>query len=417
MLAVNAARALLIAAAALAASRAAALEFHAYFRDSVGFNSFGGGQACFQLPGSDFKARLGNECERYLEAKLSETGTVGDTEWRGEFTAASYQPTTDGKAANALFLQEMWGSLKFKGWGGFSVWGGRRFFRRHDVHSIDWFYWNPAQGNAAAGVEDIDLAFGKAAVALIRIDATARGDTVKNLVHGTYAVPDLRLYDIATNPDGTLEIGVDLAIALDQRRALGADRAAVSPLFTIQHNQKILGGSNTLAFQYGFGAFAHASGDGPGQLLGGGTTGDRQWRIIEHLVANPVPQLSGAVVLVYQNKSSPGTSRNGASIFSAECRPAYHFGDYFKFAVDAFFQTLSIKGPAPGDGTPRLVKLTAAPTLVLGRGYTARPEFRLFLTYASWNDAAARAGTIGNGAFPPGARGGLSMGIHIEMWF
>ena len=416
MLAENAARAVAVGALALVACDASALEFHGYFRDSLGFNSFGGGQACFQLPGADFKARLGNECDRYLEAALAETGKVEDAEWRVEFMAASGMPTT-GTAANSFFLQQMWASLKVNGWGGMTLWGGRRFYRRHDIHSIDWFYWNPAQGSMAVGLEDVPVGAGKAALALIRMDATPSG-TAGDFVRGTYAVLDVRLYDVPVNPNGTLEIGVDLGLAYDQNRTLGAGRAGVSPLFTVQHNQtRVLGGSNTLAFQYGSGAFAHASGNGPDQLLAGGTTGDRQWRVIEHLVVNPVPELSGAMVLVYQNKSGPAATRNGSSIFSAEIRPAYHFGDHFKLAADAFFQTISIKNTDPAEGTARLVKLTAAPTFVLGRGYYARPELRFFVTYAVWNDTAARAGTIGNGAFPAEKRSGFSFGAHIELWF
>jgi maltoporin len=187
---------------------------------------------------------------------------------------------------------------------------------------------------------------------------------------------------------------------------------------TIQHNQsRILGGSNALVFQYGSGAFAHASGTGPDQLLAGGTTRDRQWRVIEHLVVNPAPELSGAVVLVYQNKSAQGPMRRGSSTFSAEIRPAYHLNDYFKLAADAFFQAISMKDAGPGEGTPMLLKLTAAPTFVLGRGYYARPELRFFVTYATWNGAAARAGAIGSGAFPDDRRSGLSFGASIEQWF
>jgi len=416
MLAGNAARAIAIGALAMVASGASALEFHGYFRDSLGFNSFGGGQACFQLPGSDFKARLGNECDRYLEAALAETGKVTGAEWRVEFMAASGMPTT-GAAANTFFLQQMWASLEVESWGGVTLWGGRRFYRRHDVHGIDWFYWNPAQGSVAVGIEDVPVGAGKAALTLIRMDATPAG-TTGDFVRGTYAVPDLRVYDLPVNPDGTLEIGVDLALAYDQNRTLGAGRAAVSPLFTLQHNQtRILGGSNTLAFQYGLGAFAHGSGNGPDQLLAGGTTGDRQWRVIEHLVVNPAPEVSGAIALVYQDKSAPGPTRKGSRTFSAEIRPAYQPCDHFKLAADVFYQTISFKDPGPLDGTPTLVKLTAAPTFVLGRGYYARPELRFFATHAAWNDAAARAGTIGNGAFPTDRRSGWSFGASMELWF
>jgi hypothetical protein len=53
----------------------------------------------------------------------------------------------------------------------------------------------------------------------------------------------------------------------------------------------------------------------------------------------------------------------------------------FKLAVDAFFQAIARKGRARADGTPRLLKPTVAPTVVLGRGYLglggSRPADRL----------------------------------------
>jgi len=411
MLIQNATRTLVVLVAALTATGASAFEFHGYFRDSAAFNSKGGGQVCFQLPGSDFKARLGNECERYLEMEFSEKGKLNSVDWQVVFMPASAMSTSSADT-NSLFLQQMWAGLKFNDWDGITLWAGRRYWKRHDVHSIDWFYWNPAQGNAAAGVEDVKLGgFGKAAVTVIKIDATT------NPALGTYLVPDIRAYDIPLNTDGTLEVGLDFGLATDQNHFLGATRALGSPLFTVQHNQaNIFGGSNTLAFQYGTGAFSKESGDGPGQLLSGGTIDNKQWRIIEHLVVNPVPEFSGALVLVYQNKSAPSVGLTNASIISAEVRPAYHFSDYFKFALDVFYQRLMFKDAPAGTSDLELIKVTAAPTFVLGRGYYARPELRFFVTYGSWNDAAAAAGTMASGAFGTD-KNGFSMGANIEMWF
>jgi len=423
-----------MAVAVLLASSASALDFHGYFRDSAAFNSEGGTQACFGLPGSDFKARIGNECDRYLEFAFGEGGKYEKIDWRLEFMPASYVPATGG--GNPFFVQQMWLGLKFADWDGAQVWAGRRYWKRHDVHSLDWFYWNPAQGNPAVGVEDVNLGFGKLAVSAFRIDAAVdvtpsdtTDDETSDLLKGTYLVPEVRIYDIRTNRNGTLEVGVDLGIAYDQKltvpvgefavgdHALGPDRAGVSPLFTVQHNQgKFLGGSNTLVFQYGSGAFAKESGDGPGQLIAGGTSDHKQWRIIEHLVVNPMRDVSGALVLVYQDISTPGTVSNGARIFTGELRPSYHFNDWFKFTLDAFYQTASIKNAPSGTGSPSLLKLTAAPTLVLGRGYYTRPELRLFVTYASWNDAAAASGTIGGGAFGTDTSG-ASFGVQVETWF
>ena len=82
---------LAIATVASTATTASALDFHGYIRDTLAVNGAGGGQVCFQLPGSEFKARLGNECDHYwglsfvrvpgttrINAKLVETAR-GDT--------------------------------------------------------------------------------------------------------------------------------------------------------------------------------------------------------------------------------------------------------------------------------------------------------------------------------------------------
>jgi maltoporin len=417
----NAARFAIGAAAALAGASASAFEFHGYFRDSEGFNSKGGTQVCFQLPGSDFKARLGNECDRYLEMIFAETARVGETEWKFEFMPAAYQPNSSSGAGNSLFLQQAWAGLKPDALSGAMIWAGRRYFRRHDVHSLDWFYWNPGQGNAAVGIEDIDIGFGKVAVSVFRMDAT-KSTAVLNLTRGTYAVPEARLYGMPVNPNGTLEVGVDVAFAVDQQSAIGAGRALASPLFTVQHNQKnLLGaaGSNALTVQYGMGALANESGDGAGQLLAAGTKDDGQWRVIEQLVYNPTPELSGALVLVYQNKWTAGTVSNGASIFTGELRPAFHFNDWFKFAVDAFFQTLAVRNAPEGLGAATLFKLTAAPTFVVGREYWSRPEIRLFATWATWNaNAVTLAGSDGmaSGVFGT-AKSGATFGASVELWF
>lgn len=416
----NTARMLAASIAVLVAQSAGAVELHGYFRDSEGFNGRGGSQACFQLPGSYFKARLGNECDRYLEMNLSETGKFNAIDWRIEFMPASYLASVDIGAPNNLFVQQMWLGMKFNDLNGLTVWAGRRYWKRHDVHSLDWFYWNPAQGNAGVGVEDVDIKFGKLAVTTFRIDATTAVASASNFTKGTYLVPEIRVYDMPLNAShsATLEAGIDLGIATDQGQALGPGRAAVSPLITVQYNQaKLLGGSNTLAFQYGQGAFSRVAGDGPGQLFAGGTNDRKEWRFIEHLVVQPVPQFSGALVLVYQNQTAP--SGGGASIFTAEVRPAVHFTDWFKLQADLFYQVLWPTNAAEGAGPPMLFKATLAPTIVLGREYYSRPELRLFVTYGAWNDAAvavAGAHPMASGAFAS-ATSGLTVGASVEIWF
>ncbi len=49
---------------------------------------------------------------------------------------------------------------------GAAIWAGKRYYKRHDVHINDYYYWDVS--GPGAGIEDIDLGFAKASVAWIR---------------------------------------------------------------------------------------------------------------------------------------------------------------------------------------------------------------------------------------------------------
>ncbi len=42
---------------------------------------------------------------------------------------------------------------------GSTIWAGKRFYQRHDVHMIDFYYWDIS--GPGAGLENIDVGFGK----------------------------------------------------------------------------------------------------------------------------------------------------------------------------------------------------------------------------------------------------------------
>jgi maltoporin len=71
-----------------------------------------------------------------------------------------------------------------------------------------------------------------------------------------------------------------------------------------------------------------------------------------------------------------------------------------------------------GADTQRLDKLTFAPTWSVGPGFWDRPELRLYVTWARWNDAAnAAAGAGGLTGLADGATRGTSLGVQLEGWF
>ena len=47
---------------------------------------------------------------------------------------------------------------------GANLWAGKRFYQRHDVHMIDFYYWDIS--GPGAGLENVDLGFGKLSAAV-----------------------------------------------------------------------------------------------------------------------------------------------------------------------------------------------------------------------------------------------------------
>lgn len=420
----------------MTAGSASAFEFHGYFRSGLGVNTKGGGMVCFQNPGSFYKFRLGNECETYGELQFDELVYKGKdgveftyTNMLGMATAQAADFENLASPPNNIALRQNFVAAKLPQLGGASIWIGKRYYHRNDIHMIDFFYWNPS--NPGGGIEDVDLGIGKFAFALFANGNLPKSNTITS---------DVRVYGIPVNPGGTLELGVDLGFTLDQACAAGAttnpdgcrlagsNRSVVSPMFVVQHFQKgFLGGFNKAAFEWGSGAQAGADGSGsfatgPSTARVGGTKDDKQWRVVEHLTFQPIPEFSGSIVFTYQDiKNAAG---GGAKGWGAGIRPMVHVSEYFKLQGEFGYNSWTVKGvngAADADASG-LFKATIAPTLVAGGTYWSRPELRLFVTYASWNDAAQAASLANNGAgIASGAFGtnksGATVGAQVEAWW
>jgi maltoporin len=426
---------IVIAAAlvALAAPEASAVDFHGYFRSGIGGNTKGGSQVCFQAPGNDFKFRLGNECENYAEWEFSQSlyknksGVEfvydGMLAYVTGLAGPDFDPLISG--GNTIALRQNWigaKGLPFLGTGSM-VWLGKRYFHRNDIHQIDFFYWDTS--GFGGGLDDVPLGPAKWALSVFQNRFSDRRSIWR---------PDFRVYGIPIIPNGTLEAGVSLYIDSSNENASPATndtRQNISPWLTVQWVQSdFLGGFNKLAAQWGQGSAANLN-QSPVQNA---TSDQKQWRIVEHMVYQPTEAISGALVFVYQNKTGPGVNGNLTS-WSAGIRPELHLADYFKIGADVGYTRVKPKDTTAGGGNTdsrSLFKVTVAPTIVPltgpGGAYFTRPEFRLFLTYATWNDAARVAGGIAGQ--PTGAcstatsnspfgcdTNGVTFGAQIEAWY
>ena len=390
----------------LAPLSANALEFAGYLRSGVGNSLNGGKQSCFKLPGAESKYRLGNECEQYAELELRQDvysfddGSVLSVDGMASlYNKYDRQLTFQGDNGSARLpqLYAQWSNLP--GLNGGSLWAGRRYYKRNDIHISDFYYWN--QSATGAGIEDVLIGGLKYSYALSRKD---------NLYQENYVTRhDFNVGGFNTNPGGELELGLSY---LDKPERTDAHSGWA---ITAQHVQsEFLGGKNKFAVQYG---------EGSGTGLG--YTGDfrldnssKRYRIVEFFDWQVTPRFGGQVEAVYQKDFRPDGGNQ--EWLSLGVRPTYAISEQFKLVTELGHDQVKA-----ADGTRKLSKFTFAPTWSpKGPGFWTRPEVRLYYTYASWNAAAQRAANefdagsalSDSGAFGS-ARHGSNAGLQVEYWW
>lgn len=383
-----------------------ALEFGGYLRSGVGTSVNSSSQSCFQLPGAQTKYRLGSECEQYGELELrQDLYTLDD----GSVLSVDGMASLYNRYDRSLTFKEDNGSIRlpqaYAQWSampalnGGSLWAGRRYYKRNDIHISDFYYWN--QSATGAGIEDVLLDGLKYSYAFSRKDNLYQKDYINR--------HDFNVGGFNSNPGGELEFGLSY---IDKPDSRDAHRGWA---ITTQHvQQDFFGGKNKLALQYG---------EGPGTGLG--YTGNvrlddrnKSYRIVEFFDWQLTPRFGGQFQAVYQKDIRQGGA--GQNWLSLGVRPAYALSEQFKLVTELGHDQVEA-----ADGTRKLSKFTFAPTWSpKGPEFWARPEVRLYYTYASWNQAAKRAANLlakgsalsDTGAFG-NARHGANVGLQVEYWW
>ena len=385
---------------------AQALDFNGYVRSGIGESTASESQACFQLPGAASKFRLGNECEQYAELGLRQDlftmddGSVLSVEGMAAlYNEYDHTPKFTGDHGFARLVQAYaeWSNVAALNNG--SLWAGRRFYKRNDIHISDFYYWN--QSATGAGIENVEIGGLQYSYAFSRKDSVFQENYTNR--------HDFNVGGFDTNPNGELQFGVSYIADPDR----GDSNSGWS--VTAQHEQiGFLGGSNTFAVQYG---------EGPGTGLG--YTGDvtldesaKSWRVVEFFDWQVTPRFGGQFQAVYQKD----TRQDGGDQdwISVGVRPVYALTEEFKLVAELGHDQIDAEA-----GTRKLTKFTIAPTWSpAGPEFWARPEFRLYYTYAQWNDAAQEAANLmatGSALSETGAFGsaqhGSNFGVQVEYWW
>ncbi|HEY0914561.1 MAG TPA: maltoporin, partial [Solimonas sp.] len=335
-------------AALLVGGPALAVDFHGYLRSGVGATAGGGDQACFQAAGAPAKYRLGNECETYAEIGLGQevwsegnrsfyvdsmiayrSDQGNDWEAGGTDTDGDENNPFDEAGTTSIRQFHVIGKNLIPSLPGAAIWAGKRYYKRHDVHINDYYYWDVS--GPGAGIEDIDLGFAKASVAWIRNtdgDWVYQGSgTGTNLANDTL---DFRLGGIDVNPGGKLEIGYDYGKANltdEQERDPGYEDQK-GHLVTLEHTQSNwFGGYNKLALQYGTDGIIGSSGRNST-----GNSDGKMFRLVNQGVVGLSDNIEMMYVQIYEDRDFDNDS--GQTWASFGVRPVYKWSDVMSTALE-----------------------------------------------------------------------------------
>lgn len=419
-------------AATLMSSSALAVDFHGYFRSGIGATASGGDQACFQAAGAPAKYRLGNECETYAEIQLGqEVYSEGNTSFyldsmfayisqqQNDFETTNFGVDENGLVTSRPTAEVAVRQLNVRGTNvvaalpGSTLWAGKRYYKRHDVHINDFFYWNVS--GPGAGIEDIDLGGSKLHLAWVRSTNAATGDNAvpDDLVSND--VLDIRVTDMAVNPGGLLEVGLNYGRAnLDEvQDDAGIDDQDGFQVTAEHHQTDFLGGYNKLTFQYATDSMVRGALDGLSESSA--ANDGSAFRVIDHGV---IP-LGGAVEMFYVGiyEDRDLDNEDGGEWLSLGIRPTFKWSALSSTAVEIGYDNVSPQ--ADGADSFDLTKVTLSQQWSAGNNFWARPQLRLFTTYASWDgdDYAAAGVNAASDSIEAIEGDGLTFGAQAEVWW
>ena len=382
-----------------------------------GFYAAAGGQpkGGYSLGGDLQKYRLGNEGDNYLEFGIGKVFDLGGGMKWGTY----YMPKVyNGDSGTAQAYTEISG-LSFAP--ELSFWAGQRYHRIQDIHIVD--NWLMEDGdNYGAGVDGFGL--GGGAKLNVALHTQGNADNHNSDTNNGRRF-NFQVVDIPVNPGGKLSVTGAL---ISGKFAQGKDGGALGLL----HNQKdflVNGLTNSVFVQASTG---HASINGKFYNLDTAATapslvqdslgtvtlvpgtpagprpGAQQRRIVE--VMNwQVGKLGGQALLGYQTiRPDGGSTQKDLSVGG---RVSYGIARNTKLLGEIGTTARKIEGQE----SQRLSKYTAAVAFSPNTDFWNRPEFRVYATRATWNDAAAAANS---GSFGRDGRTHATMfGVQMEAWW
>ena len=445
------------------------MELHGYMRSGVGMSSNGGEQVTFFMantggnPTAGPGYRLGNETDNYLELAFdihayAKDGVAFNLHFRPAFRqyynmrdasvdAGGQVNNVEGSDPNQqIWVRESWGEATgvFGKSGPFkdsTIWIGRRFYQRQDLHLTDYWYWN--NSGDGVGIENIDLGGAKASYAYIQHDAGTisnsnwnngaltstlnsyspwNGNAAGGGATTVIGAHDLRFSDIKLWEGGTLVLGVqynDVRTATGVQTINGVAQTAYNNKgiqWTAEWNQaNVLGGDNRVYATWG-------NGNTFWNWYNPEVNTHNTWfefMDVAYLKLTKSLELQGTLIFRKQEASNEASNANTQSNAgnsnrwtSVGVRPVYFFTKHASVAAEVGYDNMKFDGQMDR----HLIKETLALQLSPQASFWSRPSLRFFVTHASWNNAANSWNKIGEGQFGA-ANEGLTYGAQVEAWW
>ncbi|MBD1389712.1 maltoporin LamB [Neiella sp. HB171785] len=431
-------------AAVLVSSSALAVEFHGYGRAGMSTTGDGGEQTCYGNGPDGHKAgRLGNECDTYVEMSFQqELYNQGGKKFRIEvmpvFTSendfqgnsAQWNPTynnpDDDDQVNAWrggdwsmrqYYAAAEGVLNFAPEA--TIWAGKRFYQRKDIHIMDWYYLN--NSGYGVGIENVQAGVGKLSVAWINVDQHVGGGSINDKDEANRITSivqsnklDVRYSGIPLWEGASMElVGIygwaDLTDAQDDLGYGDED----GYFFTAEISHGLMGGFNKIVLQYG----KDSMGDAAWMNHGGESSLSTPWwdgakqesyRFIDWGVINLSEKVELGYSFMYAKSETHGDN-NGElneekpTLISVVARPMYKWDDVMKTTLEVGYTKED--DIFSGDSVD-LYKAVIAQEWTAGPSFWSRPAIRVYAGSFFGDQAEARNDD-----------GDIRVGAQVEAWW
>ncbi|HBH65101.1 maltoporin [Erwinia persicina] len=393
------------------------IDFHGYLRGGVGVSRDGGMEEWQK----NKIGRLGNEADTYGEIELgSEVYKKDDVSFYVDSMVSMF---SDGSNDNETTLGDdaQFGlrqlNLQIKGLipgdKNAVIWGGKRYYQRHDLHIIDTKYWNIS--GSGAGIENYTLGPGAVSVAWIRGDANdvdyrADGDNDVNINY-----LDVRYAGLKPWSGAWTEFGIDYAMPnpTNKQKEYGELYDAENGvMLTGEISQDMWGGYQKLVLQYANKGLAQnmISQGGGWYDMYNDTRDATGYRIINTGLLPITDRLSLNQVITWGAADHVTAFTDKSTLLSLVGRAQYQFTDYVRGIGEAGTFMQKDQNKDGSDYKQAGQKYTLALGLAAGPEFMSRPELRIFTSYL--NDSEQ-----GNSFQDGTASNTWNFGVQVEAWW